>query len=275
MTTSVQMKATYNGRPLDVLSSLIKEREEYLKDTTRDAVIATAINVLGSIRARTKVADPNRSDFGSFVDPAPGVVAGFKRERGTRHDRRVVRAIGGHEMQGAKVVNLAGKYTKGEQILCFVVLFKSPSVAKFLKGGHERVYVIAKDAKTVKNWANKRVAKHIKRYRGMAKWAIGQAQREVHSSVNTESDNISAGARRVALKNLIVKSTSSGWNSGSFSVYIHDKLDYAALALKGGPADVQFALMKAANRTVGIINKVAKLDFDEKLPTPFPEVKGK
>lgn len=275
MTTSVQMKATYNGRPLEVLSSLIKKREQYLKDTTRDAVIATAINVLGSIRARTKVADPNKADFGSAVHPAPGVVAGWKREKGTKVNRRVVRTIGGHEMQGARIVNLAGKYTKGENILCFVVIFKSPSVSKSFKSGYERAYVIAKDAKAVKAWASKRVVRHIKRYRGMAKWAIGQAQRQVHGAANLERDNISARARRVALDNIIVKSTSSGWSSGSFSVYIHDKLDYAALALKGGPADVQMALMKAANRTAGIINHVAGKGFGEKIPTPFPEIKGR
>ena len=204
--------------------------------------------------------------------PAPGVVAGYKGVSGARHSRLVVRAHGGHEMAGAKVVNLAGTYQKGAPLLVFVVIFKSPKVAGFFKGGYERAYVVARSAADVRNWASKKITNYVKRFRGMAKWTIGQAQSQVH---NISLESINPKAQALALQNLVVQATGDGWNSGTFSIYVADKLDYATLALKGKSADVDLALMKAANRTAGIINKLGSYRLDEKIQTPFPEVAGK
>ena len=53
-----------------------------------------------------------------------------------------------------------------------------------------------------------------------------------------------------------------------------DLLDYAKLALKGGDAAINQALMKASNKIASVINKKCeKLLMFEKLDTPFPEVK--
>ena len=275
MTSSVSITATYaDNKPLSALNDLIAKRERFLRgETTENAVRATAINVLSSIRARTKVADPKKAgEFGVGVMPAPGVVAGYKGVSGTRHARLVVRAHGGHEMAGAKVVNLAGTYQRGAQLLVFVVIFKSPKVANFFKGGYERVYVVARSAGEVRKWATNKLSNYVKRFRGMAKWALGQAQSQVH---NINVGTIGAAAQRVALNNIIVQATGDGWNSGTFQIYVADKLDYATLALQGKSADVDLALMKAANRTAGIINKLGRARLDETIQTPFPEVAGK
>jgi hypothetical protein len=45
---------TYNGKPVEVLMQLIDKRRKILGELGRDAVIATAITVLKSLRAQTK-----------------------------------------------------------------------------------------------------------------------------------------------------------------------------------------------------------------------------
>lgn len=51
----VNVSATYgSGKPLSALADLIEKRMKWLRETPRDAVVATAINVLKSIRAQTR-----------------------------------------------------------------------------------------------------------------------------------------------------------------------------------------------------------------------------
>lgn len=65
-------------------------------------------------------------------------------------------------------------------------------------------------------------------------------------------------------------------NGSTFSLSAFDLLDYAKLALKGGDAAINQALMKAANKIASVINKKCeKLLMFEKLDSPFPEVKKK
>lgn len=270
MAASAHITATFGDKkPLEVLENLIRQREKAMRfETTENAVKATAITILTSIRARTKVVNPDKaSGFGVAVMPAPGVVAGFKGSKG----RRVVRAIGGHEMEASKIVNLAGQYQRGESVLCFVVIFKSPKMAEFFKGGYERVYVIARSAADVRTWAKTKLKKYIERYKGMAKWTLGQAQSQI---ARANVGKISDVAEKTALKNLLVQVAGSGYSSGSFSILVEDKLQYAIVALRGGESDLDLALKKAANSTAAKIRNAYTLGFDENVPTPFPEVVG-
>lgn len=51
-------------------------------------------------------------------------------------------------------------------------------------------------------------------------------------------------------------------------------MDYAKLALKGGDAAINQALMKASNKIASVITKKCeKLLLFEKIEAPFPEVK--
>ena len=56
-------------------------------------------------------------------------------------------------------------------------------------------------------------------------------------------------------------------------INIHDALDFAALALKGGAGFVQQAVQNACNATIGMINR--KLEqrggIHNKLAVPFPK----
>lgn len=282
--TSVTITADADGKTLAVLGDLIAKRERLIgAETTRQAVTATAINVLSSVRAVTKVAKPNKANFDFKIMPAPGVVAGFKSSKGVAKGHRVVRAIGGHEMTGARVVNLAGKYSRKESVLCFTVIHKVPRVMSIVVGGrgadadeHRRHYVIARSANDVRAWAEAKMKKYIKRYAGMAKWIVGQAQSRIAKGVNHGDFGAlrSSYATRTALHNLVTEIGGDGFNSGTFFISVKDGLRYATLALQNGPADVEFAFKKAANRTAGILNHSFGYRLDEPIPTPFPEVKG-
>lgn len=63
-------------------------------------------------------------------------------------------------------------------------------------------------------------------------------------------------------------------NGDRFSLSASDLLEYAKLALKGGDAAINNAIMKASNKIASVINQKCKnLLMFEKLDTPFPEVK--
>lgn len=52
---AVDMSVDWGGRPLSELQRLLAKRAKQLRETPRDACIATAITVLKSLRPLTKV----------------------------------------------------------------------------------------------------------------------------------------------------------------------------------------------------------------------------
>ena len=67
----------------------------------------------------------------------------------------------------------------------------------------------------------------------------------------------------------------SRFKSGDrFSLSASDLLEYAKIALKGGDASINEALMKASNKIASVINhKCKNLLLFQDIGTPFPEVK--
>lgn len=75
----------------------------------------------------------------------------------------------------------------------------------------------------------------------------GAANQSVNQSVKTLADqNVEA----------YVKET--GFNRGDVKVHVHDKLDYAVLALKGAAASVSAAVANAVSKTFGYIKSRLK-----------------
>ena len=54
---------------------------------------------------------------------------------------------------------------------------------------------------------------------------------------------------------------------------VESEIDYATEALKKGPQSIDVAMMRAANKTAGILNKCAGQNLKDEIVTPFPEVK--
>ena len=60
-----------------------------------------------------------------------------------------------------------------------------------------------------------------------------------------------------------------------YTITVVDEVDYGTDALKSGKAGVDLAIMKAANKTAGMLNHIAGRDFKEHIETPFPDVKAR
>jgi len=277
MTTACTISAqTVEGKTLDVLGNLIAKRQQWMRETTAQAVIATAINILSSLRAVTKVADPKKASGFVSVAQYPGLVVSFRRVGG----RNVLclrppgRGPNGRplpHMDGFPFVNAAGQPTRGWNVSVFVAQDRRSADMHNQNG--QRYYIIARNLAEAKEFASARRAKRIERYSGMARWTIGQAQSQV-AQRTVESLKVAPPAAATGLAALTVSVSESGWSSGNVSVSVSDDLRYAQLALKNGPSDFQLALQKAANRTVGILNHSAEraIFSFEQIPTPFPEV---
>lgn len=75
---------TYEGKPLSVLENLIEKRQKLLGETVKESVIATAITVVKSLRAATKIA-PKKAPEGSYLITDTGYVGSWERKAGKLH----------------------------------------------------------------------------------------------------------------------------------------------------------------------------------------------
>lgn len=231
--------ATFEGRPLSVLSKLIEERQRILGESAQDAVVATGIDALISLRALTKTA-PKRIPKADvrFGQSDPRYITGTKgRAQGQLFRRTLVK-----RWRGGKQVQLV-KWQRVE------------GVAKNRRASAKEL------SAAWQTWGKIN-------QRGLAKAALGIAMKSI--STRNAADTVTPRALRLAQANVAVRKYGSG---NAFTLEIHDTLNYAALALKGGPAAVNLALQRAANKIAGRLSKVAEKRLGEKIPTPFPEVK--
>lgn len=243
----VTMSGTYEGKPLQVLGKLIEERKRILGESAEDAVVATGIDALISLRALTKMAKKMipKSDV-RFGHENPKYITGTKGKSAGKVFRRVV----------------VGRWKDGEKKNR--VRWQECKNVRVTKRGKVRV-LRATSAERTAAW--ERWGKIGNR--GLAKRALGLAMMRI-STKNAGLERVKARAARIAEANVSVASSGAGTR---FVLMIKDKLGYAQQALKNGPASVELALQKAANRIAGRLCKVAEKKFGEKIQTPFPEVK--
>ena len=62
-------------------------------------------------------------------------------------------------------------------------------------------------------------------------------------------------------------------SGNTYTMRVTSNVEYGTEALKSGAQAIDLAMMKAANKTAGILNHIGGLDFGEEIQTPFPEVK--
>lgn len=130
--------------------------------------------------------------------------------------------------------------------------------------------VVALHDGAVRSYLEKRYGGLASRYAGLARFAVDVAMRQT-STRNAKHESVSSRARKIAEGNVRVVAS----DGSAYVVYISDNLAYAAAALQNGEADVDFALMKAANSTYGILSKRCGDLLGEDFSVPFPEVKGR
>lgn len=233
---ALNVSATFEGKPLSVLGDLIDQRQRLLGESAEDAVVATGIDALLSLRALTRTAPR--------AIPRADVRFGREEPQYETYPRGTYRRMVITRWRNGKRVNLV-KWQKIEGVT---------------KTGRPRA--TAEDRRRAwQRWG--KIGN-----RGLAKYALSVAMNKL--STRGVADKLSVRTSKLAEANVFVRKHGG---AGAFFLEVHDAINYAALALKGGPGAVDVALAKAANKIAGRLSKVASAKFGEKIPTPFPEVK--
>lgn len=259
----VTMAGTYEGKPLEVLGKLIEERKRILGESAEDAVVATGIDALISLRTLTKMSPKNirKSEY-SFVrdySKAPYITL-----RGRRNPYGLDPILG----RRWKFTHLPGTSDAREYIVYPYTGRHRGKNGKMVGGDR------------IAEWNEVLRFKGLRpiRRRGLAKTVLGAMANEMSTkpgrNFQIELQRYHRGERVYPPKGGFYYISGVRRMSEAFcEMRLVDKLNYAMFALKNGPASVELALQKAANRIAGRLCKVAEKKFGEKIQTPFPEVK--
>lgn len=264
------LNMTYGGKPMEVLNRLLEAREKWLYEGYKDATVATAITALTSIRAATKPWE-GKIGMGFFctVTRRDDVHPAFCGHR------RCIRE-GRFRRKGAPRVDLGRNCVQlvppGDMMWPQASVFR----VEITDEQHERwpkqpvlFYVVAMSEAAVKSYLERRFKNIANRQSGLAKTVLGVAMAKL-STRPAANEKAGAHVHAIAEKYGVVAQSDSG---DRFSVRVESNLSYAVDAVKGGQAGVADALKRSANRIAGMINHKVGLPLEEKLTTPFPEVK--
>ncbi len=273
---SPTVKATYEGKPLSVLNDLIEKRKQWLNETYKDSIVATAITALRSIRALTL------THYGKSEVYVPSDVVTIRRAdihpsfTGKEH-KRCFRA-GALPTKNAPRVDLGTHCVQlvppGDRAWSRASVW----IVKLSKSQLERwpnvrpeLYIVATSQEAALNYAKSKFGKIAKRQAGLARAVLTSLMSKL-STRPPASERYGAHVAKLIKRFGFVSEKDS---DKTFSVHIESRLLYALDAVKGKASGVTNALKSAANKIVGLINHTAGAKLDEKLATPFPEVKRK
>lgn len=245
-----------DGRPIEVLDQLLRERMNWLGESAENSCAATAINTLVSLRSATKLAKKSSVKVEVVLkgNLKPSFTSGRSvcvRDASTnaRIEAKIAVASPTTTFKDCQVYYFNDKYSKNKSEYMIIALNKKDAVAK----------------------AKKIVMSRIKRYAGLARCALSKLMSKTGKSqtmtgVNSLTQNT---ADRTTKK---VESRTKE----TYRLSLTDELDYAVDAVKGKQGGIDDAMKKALNKTVSVINMKmpdgAKFFGMDKLPMPFPEV---
>ena len=296
----VTLKCTYaDNKTLDVLADLIAKRVEVLKETSEKAVTATALNIVKSLRAATRVAKVSKSAksldaayvyrkstfYGSnYTEPSAGLTKKGAAKKGVKHF--CIRDAAGHRndlvkpafadnpattpLVGAPVYYVFVKHTLPPKNLVLRAMQGGGLSTAKTAEGILRYVVIAKNEESLRGWARRHVRDIIAQESGMARYALSILRKSIYAKGNGDAFAVkSAGAKDTAERSVYYR---EAFGPGWFDLEGQVNLAYSVSALKNGAASIDVAMKKAANSTAQIINRVGKIPFEERIHTPFPEV---
>lgn len=238
---------TADGQNPNVLAQIIQARTKELGETTQNACVAVAINILKSLRAQTKVAKPNETPHITMENVDGSFTPSWKGVKGGKPRPCLRAGKDGAEITDAKVIWYVPKYVKGQVWHAYHVV---DHVGVDKKYEYLIVALSEKDAfkKVCQIHRNR-----IKRHKGLAKVALGIAMHKVYEGQGGGS--ASPNVQSIANQNVETRIASGGFGSGYTSIYVHDKLDYATAALKNGYASVSDSIRNAAAKMIGYLQK--------------------
>lgn len=247
------------SKPLSELQRLIEQRCHVLHETAKDAAIATVINAAASLRAQTRKAKPSaktKPDIASETN----IVPSWTMHGGAR--RRCLRDASGKRIGSGGLRTVYLGHGSGTQ-------------AFLVKPEHKRdkqYLVIARNRGEVEKYEQARSKRRKEALGGLAKFTLGLAM----AKLSTRNKPGEAGGMVSGIAPKFASASAQG-EGKALSVELRSALDYAVLALKDGKGSIDTAMMKAANKTFGLLSRtmqnwVSPVDIG---PCPFPELVGK
>ena len=270
------------------LSRVLAKRTEILRESTKDAVTATAITCLVSVRSATREAQKVRKVDVERVDVFFG---GFYREGKGQNGKlhRCLRA--GTKWNSPRVlIGTMDAMSESEKIAPVRIPFEEvyyncpPTTPREnqlvfrVTAEHVQSYgiyhylVVCENAQKARDFEVERGRKRIDAYGGLARTAFGVAMAKM-STRNSTEDMKRIKAWHLAKENAKVTMSES---ASDYEITFGDVLNYAVDAVRGGRSGIDVACRKAANKIAGQINHTFHRFYDtstDAIATPFPEIR--
>ena len=259
---NMTFEATWGeSKPLQELERLTEKRMALMRENSHDAAVATLINTLVSLRATTRRAMPAKKT--KVVVEAVNQYIPSASKRGGKF-QRCLRTRDGVHITGIRRLRWETHGMPFRDLRVFRITPEHATVKPYL--------IVAPSAAVAEGFEQKCAKRRKDNYGELAKTALGIAM----AKISTKNVPTRSFARVSASRIAAVVQTQSG---DYLTIEARDMLDYAVPALPNGRADVNTALMKAANKTQSILvqylNKYGSQFFGDAAnigPTPFPEV---
>lgn len=258
--------ATEDGKTLAQFAELIEKRRQLLNETTEQSVAACSIQLLKSLRAATRVADAKKPYSGKPIE-LQGLYLSF-RSLGKGGKKRIpcVRQRGSNAMIDHSKAPLV--------IVSNSVKAKNAKIFIWKRRSGKMYYLAGTNPGQVQAWVKKTEKKRIRKYRGLAKHALGRLMHKVASTASVQ-ENVQSAAETVAEKNTNVQKQSSGFNSGVYSLTLMDELRYAVNALQGGHyGDITMAMQKSMKSITHVLEKRIGAPLEQTEPTENFDMRG-
>lgn len=234
---------TKKGMPLTALSAAIVNRVNVLGETSKNATIATAIDIVTSLRARTRVAEMKSA---RHVILLSGYVPGWVKVG--KHGRRCIRGgFGAGAPEYRFGMTPAARARDTREVAKLHVYEIGSNVPERRAKKHGTYLLVATNEDDARRYA--REHNGARNFRGLARYALGEAAHRL-STRHSLDIAVHNSARAVA-----VKVVSAYWETHDLAtaVDVVDGLRYATLALRGGKADVAAAQTAALAKVDGMI----------------------
>lgn len=168
--------------------------------------------------------------------------------KGKKVSQRCLRSgENGSVVNPEKVVWRTGNYRKGEKYRTFEIEETVGNDKKI------KYLMVCQSESKALQYARKFAKSRIRRFKGLAKHAVGIAMKAVYDRQNVPATNITAEAKDLATKVVFANVTEHGFDSGEVSIVVKDQLDYATCALKNGDSTVNQAVGNALAKMAGLI----------------------
>lgn len=255
----MNITASIQGRTLEQFQRLVQLRSKWLGDSSRDATAAIMLDVLRSLRAVTKVANPKKDNIPmkemTNWKPSYRFAGGWQlcvMDKGTKKHINDVRL---HSTNKDKITH--------------------QKIFHYKTFNNTDIYVMAHNINEAMKWARDKAINRAEQHKGLAKLALTMLRGFVQTLGPIHHNQPIDTKKKVRDPTLITKEERIFESEGKmqYQLVLSDKLKYASLALKNGALDVDTATKRALNSATKRLEiKCPSLLLFEDLSTPFPEV---